>query len=681
MNKASLRCLLALLKLLTAIAAGALISALSHAQAQGQVPVAYYYDQLGRLIGITDASGTSATYAYDPVGNILSVSRTSANQLAIVGFTPNGGSAGATVTISGSGFSATATQNDVKFNQTPATVISATPTQIVTSVPAGASTGPITVATPTGTASSSTAFIVEAAKVPTITGFTPGIGSAGTAINIAGTNFEPSKSDNKVSLNGRAATTSSATTTGITASVPPSASSGKITVATAYGTAVSSADFFVPPPPYTSTDIEVTDRISIGQSKTVVIAAAGKKGLILFDGSAGQRVSLSLSAVTVAGGAVSIIAANGAVLGSTSISTSGGFIDALVLPSTGTYTILINPSATSKGSITLTLTAVQNATASITIGGPAVTMTTTVPGQNAQLTFSGTAGQRISLNVTAISSTLNCPSFSIVKPDGSDLIAPNYNCASSYFIDVTVLPATGSYTVVMDPRAANVGSATFALSDVPQDATAAITPGGPAVTMTTTVPGQNAGLTFSGTAGQRISLNVTAISSTLSCPSFSIVKPDGTNLVAPNYNCASSYFIDVTVLPVTGSYTVVMNPKTANIGSATFALFEVPSDATGNIGIGGAAVAVTTTVPGQNANITFSGIAGQQVTARLTSSTLGCQTTSLRKPDGSVLVSSFSCSASLNLAPQVLPLTGTYVIRTDPSGPNIGNASVGATSP
>ena len=123
MNKATPRCLLALLKLLTAIAAGALISALSHAQAQGQASVAYFYDQLGRLIGITDASGNSATYAYDPVGNILSVSRTSANQLGIVGFTPNRSAAGGMVTVSGSGFNTTAIQNDVKFNQTPATVI------------------------------------------------------------------------------------------------------------------------------------------------------------------------------------------------------------------------------------------------------------------------------------------------------------------------------------------------------------------------------------------------------------------------------------------------------------------------------------------------------------------------------------------------------------------------------
>ena len=448
-------------------------------------------------------------------------------------------------------------------------------------------------------------------------------------------------------------------------------------MATVYGMAVSSADFFVPPPPHTSADIEVADRMAIGQSKTVVIAAAGKKALILFDGSAGQRISLSLSAVTVAGGTVSIIAPNGNEFAWSSISTGGSFVDAAVLPSTGTYTIFINPSGTS-GSVTLTLNAIQDATATLTIGGPAVTVTTTVPGQNARLTFSGTAGQRISLNVTAISSTLSCPSFSIVKPDGTSLTGPAGSCASAYFIDATALPATGRYTVVMDPSATKIGSATFALFDVSQDAAAGITPGGPAVTMTTSVPGQNGRLTFSGTAGQRISLNVTAISSTLNCPSFSIVKPDGTNLIAPVSVCASSYFIDATELPVTGSYTVVMDPRAANIGSSTFALFDVSQYAAAGIAPGGPAVTVTTTAPGQNAGLTFSGTAGQRISLNVTaiSSTLSCPLFSIVKPDGTNLIAPISnCASSYFLDVTVLPVTGSYTIVMDPRAANVGSGT------
>ena len=97
-----------------------------------------------------------------------------------------------------------------------------------------------------------------------------------------------------------------------------------------------------------------------------------------------------------------------------------------------------------------------DATAAIAIDGPAVTVTTTLAEQNARLTFNGTAGQRISVNASAISPSLTCPRFSVVNPDGSNLSASNTSCSSSYFIGVLTLPATGSYTIVMDPSGANI---------------------------------------------------------------------------------------------------------------------------------------------------------------------------------------------------------------------------------
>lgn len=39
------------------------------------VPINYSYDDLGRLIGVVDKNGDAATYSYDAVGNLLSISR------------------------------------------------------------------------------------------------------------------------------------------------------------------------------------------------------------------------------------------------------------------------------------------------------------------------------------------------------------------------------------------------------------------------------------------------------------------------------------------------------------------------------------------------------------------------------------------------------------------------------
>jgi large repetitive protein len=122
----------------------------------------YFYDDLGRLTKVVDQSGNVAIYSYDAVGNILRISRTTlaSNALSILNFTPSQGGVGTSVTIQGQGFSATPSQNSVAFNGTLATVVSATTSTIVATVPNGASTGPITVTVNGQPATSENNFIV-----------------------------------------------------------------------------------------------------------------------------------------------------------------------------------------------------------------------------------------------------------------------------------------------------------------------------------------------------------------------------------------------------------------------------------------------------------------------------------------------------------------------------------------
>jgi uncharacterized protein (TIGR03437 family) len=136
-------------------------------------------------VQVTDPSGDTAIYRYDAVGNILAIERPGANIVAISEFTPNSGTTGTAVTIYGTGFSTTPGQNTVTFNGVTASVTSATATQIVTTVPPGATTGPIDVTTPTGSATSTASFTVLANNgPPTITSFTPGTAAAGTALTV-----------------------------------------------------------------------------------------------------------------------------------------------------------------------------------------------------------------------------------------------------------------------------------------------------------------------------------------------------------------------------------------------------------------------------------------------------------------------------------------------------------------
>jgi hypothetical protein len=161
---------------------------------------------------------------------------------AVSSFTPTSGGIGVEVTITGSNF---VNVSNVKFNTTTVsagfTVVS--PTQIKVNVPAGAATGKISVTTPAGTGASANNFTVL--LPPTITSFSPASGSQGSVVNITGTGFSGITS---VSFNDvNAPTYSVVSSTQINATVPSNATSGKIKVANALGTATSANTFYVTP--------------------------------------------------------------------------------------------------------------------------------------------------------------------------------------------------------------------------------------------------------------------------------------------------------------------------------------------------------------------------------------------------------------------------------------------------
>lgn len=630
-------------------------------------PIENVYDELGRLVAVVDPIGETVTYSYDAVGNLLSIARSLSSQLSIIEFTPNKGPIGSSVTIYGTGFSQTPGDNVVKFNGATATVTASTATQISTTVPVGATTGLLTVTTAAGTVSSNTPFTIGT-DVPVITSFTPNIGAAGTTVNISGSNFDTVTSGNRVAFNGTRAVVTAATATSLTTTVPTGARSGRISNATPAGTGVSATHFFVPPPPYTAADVEMYDVIGIGESKTITIATANKIAMLIFDGVVGQRISLRMTGVTIASSTIAIHKPDGSTLASTSSGTSGGFIDTQTLPVEGTYTILIDPSSTNTGNMTLTLFGVTDVVGTIAPNGPAVIVTTTIPGQNGQLTFSGTAGQRISIK--GVSTFGACWNIALNAPNGSQ-VTNLTSCGSTLFIEPQTLPATGTYTVRIDPSGAATGQATMNLYEV-VDLTGTINFGGPTVQVTTDTPGQNALLTFTGSPGQRAGIN--GVSTFGACWNLGLYKPDGTQL-ANTFSCGSSIFIEPQTLPEAGTYTIVIDPTGAAIGGASITLYDV-TDVTGSIAINGPSVNVPLLTPGQNARLTFDGVQGQRVSANGVSNFNGCWNYGIYKPDGSLLVNIFSCGDDIFIDPQTLPVTGTYTLVVDPSGAATGQVTL-----
>jgi YD repeat-containing protein len=503
------------------------------------------------------------------------------------------------------------------------------------------------------------------APLPTISAFTPSIGPPLTSVAITGTGFDPAAANNQVGFNGATITATSATPTTINAAVPNRATSGHITVTTPAGSVTSTADFFVPPFSFAASDVAFADRMVIGGSKTVTISAPNKIAIVIFDGAVGQRVSLNMTGVTVPVSTAFIQNPDGTALSPTAtVRPPGGFIDTLSLPVTGTYSIIVIPQVSGTGSLTLTLNNVVDATGSITIGGPAVQAVISTPGQNSRLTFTGSAGQRVFLLVTNL--TIQNSQITIINPDGSKLASRTATPSDliGVYIDTTVLPATGTYTILIDPIGSSTGILTLTLYNVPPDVTGTITPGGPSVTVSIGSIGQNASLTFDETAGHRVSIigsnfpNVILSPFLVGFASVNIVAPDGTQLPGGQFFGGGRTFIDATLLPATGTYTITINPAFTLTGSITLALYDVPPDVTGVITPtqAGSSVSFALTAPGQEALYTFSGTAGQRITL-IMSGTFQAVSVTLITPTGGTQVAGGTV---------ILPTTGTYKISIDP---------------
>jgi YD repeat-containing protein len=631
--------------------------------------ISYVYDSLGRVIAVIDPATDTAVYSYDADGNLTGITRQTSATKSILQFTPSSGPVGTPVTIYGTGFSATPASNTVKFNGTTATVLTASATVLTTTVPAGATTGTISVTVAGITVTSTAAFTVGTGSAPTLSSFSPAVAGYGETVTLTGTNYDTTLINNRVAFTAAIGAVTTATTTTLTVPVPGSAQTGPISVSTAQGKATSIQEFFVAPSGVIAADIQYTSRITVnGSTVTASITTANKNGLMVFDGTAGQRITIGLSAVTVTQLYATVYRPDGVAMTTPVLyGTSGGSIDLPLLPMTGTYTIFLDPYSTYTGNTTVT--ASTELTGTVTPGGAAVPIVIARVGQNARYTFSGTAGNTVSLQLSAV--TITTGSVSIVKPDGTNLVAPTSFGTGGVVLDTQVLPATGTYAVLLDPTGAYIGNATLRVYNT-ADVNGTITIDGAAVTTPAlTVPGRRARYTFTGTAGQLVNLGLSGV--TITSVTVSLLKPDGATWAVTTVG-TSGGSLDPMALPSTGTYTIVVDPTGTYTGSLTLTL---SSPLMGSITLDGASVPISLTRIGKTARYTFSGTAGQWVSLGLTAVTIPSTTVTLLNPDGTTLASTSVGTGGGGLEPpSTLPTAGTYTIVVDPAGTNTGTITL-----
>jgi hypothetical protein len=137
-------------------------------------------------------------------------------------------------------------------------------TSVTVTVPAGATTGTVTVTTSGGSAGSQQPFVVDAPVVaPVVSGFTPSVVVPGVTVTVSGSGFDANPANDTVSIGAVRAAVKTATSTSLTVTVPVSAGSGPVTVVTAGGSGASSGDLVVVPSGYVAADVVATPKLAV----------------------------------------------------------------------------------------------------------------------------------------------------------------------------------------------------------------------------------------------------------------------------------------------------------------------------------------------------------------------------------------------------------------------------------
>lgn len=225
-------------------------------------------------------------------------------QSAITTFSPKSGGSGTLVTIEGAHLSRVV---QVTFGAVAAAFSILSDTRIQAIVPTGAVSGPLAISSPDGNATSAETFSVASR----ITSITPTSGTPGTVVTLNGANFDGAT---EVTFNGQPALTFTVVSSvQMTAVVPPTASSGPVTVTTPAGISVSAQDFVV------AATILGFSPIAGASGTLVEISGAGFAGAtkILFNGT---LASFTL----VSGSRIQALVPAGATTGPITVTTPAG---------------------------------------------------------------------------------------------------------------------------------------------------------------------------------------------------------------------------------------------------------------------------------------------------------------------------------------------------------------------
>jgi hypothetical protein len=300
-------------------------------------------------------------------------------------------------------------------------------------------------------------------------------------------------------------------------------------------------------------------------------------------------------------------------------------------------------------------------------------------GQQIKYTFSATAGENVTFNVTSFNFTGNggSPAFYLVffEPGSSS----QYKSCTFYgdtYCNFSP-PQSGTWSVLLEPVGTSVGSLTLTFAN--NVATQALE-SGVAVPTTIKFEGQYAQYTFSATAGKNVTFNVTSFNFTGNggSPAFYLVffEPGSSS----QYKSCTFYgdtYCNFSP-PQSGTWSILLEPVGTSVGSLTL----TSANNVANITLGPRfAVATTIKFEGQYAQYTFIATAGNSVTFNVTNFNFTGNGGSpafylvFFEPGSSSQYTSCAVGGNTHcdLSP---PQSGTWSVLLEPVGTSVGSITI-----
>jgi predicted secreted protein len=307
--------------------------------------------------------------------------------------------------------------------------------------------------------------------------------------------------------------------------------------------------------------------LPFGQVQTGSISSQAQDNTYTFSANANDVVGFTM--VTTSGELiprVRLYNPNGTLLSSASPGYCSGStieMNAVQLPASGVYTVLVGDcSDTNTGNYDIYAQRTNNPSgASMLLFAQTQNGLIGSAAQYSTYTFSANSDDVVNFTVVATSGKL-VPWIGLYEPNGTKLSSanPGYCSGSTVEMNAVQVPATGTYTVLIDDcNDTNTGNYVIYAQSTNN-------PFGPTPVLWGQVQTGTIGsaalsntYTFSGTTNNSVNLTMTTTSGSLT-PRIRLYEPNGTLLTSanPGYCSGSTTQLSSVTLPLTGTYTVLV---------------------------------------------------------------------------------------------------------------------------